>query len=68
MNAGLAEKMLAYADKNNLPEDDKMRILAKEFDTQIRKFIFGEGDVKSVVGSWARARRYWCSVSGESLV
>ena len=58
----LVDKMIAWADANDLPADDKMRVLAKELnDTP-------PGNVPSLLGRWARARRHWCDVTGDELV
>lgn len=69
-NTDLAEKMLARANADNLPEAHSLRTNAVEFDTATRGF-FAEPrsvTVASFMRAWARARKAWCEYSGESLL
>lgn len=62
----LADKMIARANEDSLPESHEMRVCAARF-----KELF-EGDtlppIHTVLGVWAAARRIWCNYTGEALV
>ena len=59
--ATLAERMRAYAMEH--PQHREILIKhAKSLDE------VDTSDVKKLLGTWARARRIWCEISGEPLV
>lgn len=62
--------MLERANKDKLPEDHDLRILAKEFNAAVTGY-FGRPKTKNtqeVIKSWAKARVFWCKYSGENLI
>lgn len=70
MDTDLATKMLAVANRDNLPQEHILRTLAEDFECAVKGF-FGEPktcDVKKFMGCWARARKAWCEYTGEPLI
>jgi len=59
----LSKRMIDIADRDNLPADHKMRVVADAFDLAI---LFAEP--KKLLGAWARARRVYCEYTGETLI
>lgn len=57
----LSEQMHALADKGH-PRADELRAKAQELDDKIN------GEPRSMLGAWARARRLWCDCTGEDLI
>jgi len=68
VRTSLSERMIEYANKHTLPDNDKMRVLAKDFDEKTKAFFGEKISVKLYLGSWARARRHWCDITGDSLL
>jgi|WetSurMetagenome_2_1015567.scaffolds.fasta_scaffold72825_2 hypothetical protein len=68
--AELAEKMLARADKDNLPEDHELRVKGKAFAEACKGYLGSPQtiNVAQFMGAWARARKCWCAYTGESLL
>lgn len=62
----LSKKMLAIADRDNLPVDHEMRLRAKEFDESVN--YYGDGAAKKLLGAWVRARKAYCRYTGEPLL
>lgn len=64
----LSDQMRALA-KNN-PRAAELEAAAAKFDEATAGFYANPQtvDVKRFVGSWARARRLYCDVTGESLI
>lgn len=65
MNTPLAEKLSRAA-----PSDEKAQRLAREFDAAAT-YLGGRNDpeaAKRLLGCWARARKYYCDLTGEPLV
>ena len=60
----LPERMLARANRDKLPEDHELRVLAKE----LNRLIETTAGAALIVPAWARARRAWCRYTGERLV
>jgi len=67
----LWDRMRDFADKSqDAPTNFELRRLAGEFERNTLGF-FGTPqtcDVKTFMGSWARARKFWCELTGEPLV
>lgn len=61
----LAPKMRAFAAANS--GNDHLVELADKMDAA-RDAPEGEWSAKKMIGTWARARRAWCEVTGEDLV
>lgn len=64
----LADRMDRLAE--NHPRGEELRKKAEELRRNTAGF-FSEPqtvDVRQFVGSWARARRLWCEITGETLV
>lgn len=66
----LSEKMHALLPSLPPEQADKMRTLATAFDnaTSAHAMNPSEDNVKKMLGAWARARRCYCEISGESLL
>lgn len=70
MQTDLGIKMVARADKDNLPADHVIRTTAQEFEEKAIGF-WAEPQTcaaKSFLGAWARARKAWREYSGESIL
>ena len=67
MDTELAKKMMARADADNLPDDHKLRELALAFEKAALSISDG-GDIKRMLGCWARAKRCWSEYTGEPLI
>ena len=70
MTQSLQDRMRALADKGG-PEAAELRQKADALDVAIARVISELGtkeDTKHMLGCWARARRLWCDITGESLV
>lgn len=66
----LAQQMRAIVERDNLPADHELRLLADDFDEAAAGY-WGEPQTKTVkqfMGAWARARRAYCNYTGEPLV
>lgn len=65
----LSEKMYALADSGH-PRADELREKADAFDVATAGFQAEPQTctVQKFVGCFARARRLWCDITGESLV
>jgi len=66
----LPERMIARADKDGLPPDHELRILAASFAAAVKGY-FAEPQtchVKAFFSRWARARSAWCRYTGEELL
>lgn len=66
----LPARMRERADADQLPPDCDLRRLADALDEAITGY-FAEPQtvpVQKFVGAWARARRCWCSHTGEPLI
>lgn len=60
----LSDKMRTFAAGAVPPVvADQLREKANAFDAAV-----AQGDAKKILGAWARARRVWCDVTGESLI
>ena len=57
----LITKMRKLADSS--PRSEELRKKADDLEGAIKN-----GSVMAVLGAWARARRLWCEITGESLV
>lgn len=66
----LSASMRKRADADGLPPDHELRRRAEEFDRATIGHMATPRtvDVKSFVGAWARARKAWCSYTGEPLI
>jgi hypothetical protein len=70
MHTELANKMIARADADGLPDEHEIRVLAAEFD-EVSIGWYSEPQTCSVakfMKHWARARSAWCKYSGEALI
>lgn len=69
-NTDLFEKMIAKSDSDGLPDDHDLRLKAKAFNDAAQGFCASEQtcDIKTFMGTWARARKAWCDYSGEPLI
>lgn len=67
MNTDLAKKMIDRANKDGLNENHEMRIKAEQFEIAAKDY-YENGDVKKIIGYWARARKCWCDYTGEDLI
>lgn len=68
--ADLSDRMLARANKDKLPADHPLRMLAAQFNVAADGF-YGDPQtvtIKQFMGYWARARRAWSDYSGEPLI
>lgn len=65
----LAQKMHDLAD-NGHENADELRELANKFEEATEKFYAIEQQIsaKEFLGHYARARKCWCRITGESLV
>ena len=67
----LWDRMRDFADlSQDSPTNFELRRLATNLETAAIGF-YGTPqtcDVKTFMGSWARARKFWCELTGESLV
>ena len=59
----LGNRMIEVAERDRLPGDHPLRILAEKFNEAVES-----GDSRRLLGSWARARRAWCNYTGEPLI
>jgi hypothetical protein len=59
----LGNRMIEVAERDRLPVDHPLRLLAKEFNEAVES-----GDSRRLLGSWAKARRAWCDYTGEPLI
>ena len=67
----LTHKMRSFAATSPLETvKEKLIKLADDLDREIESMGNAEGvfDVRRLLGAWAKARMYYCSVSGEPLV
>ena len=66
--ATLSQRMrqLSWMPKGE-PRAEELRSKADALDAAIEQ-MGAEGGVKRMLGAWARARRLWCDVTGETLV
>lgn len=68
-NDGLVEKMRELANRPaseswiSTEQRANLIILAFSLEQSI-----ADGNVPRIVGDWAKARRYWCSLTGEALI
>lgn len=61
----LHERMQKWAaDNTNDPRSGEMRSLAVNLENAISPMR----SPPEVIGAWARARKFWCDVTGEDLV
>ena len=60
----LFERMVERADRDKLPADHELRTLAADLKRVVEKC---EGPAV-LVPIWAKARRRWCSYTGEPLI
>jgi hypothetical protein len=68
MNEPLVDKMMTWANsRQNTSKVARMRELALALDDAIQH-LYDENGVKRMLGAWARARMYWCEVTGEPLI
>ncbi len=68
--ADLPSRMRAKADADALPANHELRVLADALDAAVVGF-YGTPQtvpVSRFVGDWARARKAWCTYTGEPLV
>lgn len=67
---GLAERMVQRADADELPADHPLRTLAAAYEAAETGFFAVDQthNVAQFMGSWARARKAWCTYSGEPLI
>lgn len=65
MTPEISEKMIALADRLNLPADHELRVRAREF---TEACAAKDVNARRLLGAWARARKAWCAVTGEPLV
>lgn len=72
MDTELAKKMIAIADRDNLPEDHELRVKALEFEEIYRKFFhFNEPDettTKQFLGTWTKARKAFAKYTGTDIL
>jgi hypothetical protein len=68
MSEPLVDRMWKWADDHTTDiRRGEMRNLADALDRAITN-LDAEDGVKRMLGAWARARRYWCEVTGEPLI
>lgn len=60
----LGEKIIARADRDGLPVDHPLRVVAENFN----EAVASGAEPRKLIGAWARARRLWCEYSGEPLI
>ena len=66
--ATLSQRMrqLSWTSKGK-PRAEELRAAANELDAALEQ-LNQPGDLKRMMGAWARARLLWCDVTGEDLV
>jgi len=70
LQSDLGTVMRARADKDKLPTDHLLRILADRFDLDLNGYMAQEqtSTARQFLASWAKARKAWCAYSGEPLI
>ena len=70
LQSDLGTVMRARADKDKLPTDHLLRILADRFDLDLNGYMAQERTCTpgQFLASWAKARKAWCAYSGEPLI
>lgn len=70
MSTELSDKLRSIAVTRALPEDHPARKAATEFDTATEGYFATPQtvQVKTFLGTWARARRAYCDLTGENLI
>jgi len=61
-NKSLPERMRELASSRPEQSEELCR-LAEALEKAV-----DQGDAKKILGAWARARRFWCQCTGESLI
>ena len=70
LQSDLGKTMRDQADKDDLPADHLLRVLADRFDLDLNGYMAKERTctARQFLASWAKARKAWCAFSGEALI
>lgn len=66
----LSQRMRALANNGAHPQALELLARARDLDeaTRVHGHTPTESNMKKMVGAWARARRLWSNLTGESLI
>jgi hypothetical protein len=66
----LASRMRTLADADRLPVDHELRVMARNLEETANGFYAHPQthSVQQMLGTWAKARKVWCSYTGEALL